>query len=112
MKNNLAIYGGFNGTETSLNDRNPVTNVSILSGDIEGAGNADNSYNVVKNLNNGLNSTAIPDGFTITGGNANGGNIVPTSPLNCGGVCTTASLPLALPGVLFKIMLLSEVLAP
>ena len=85
MKNNLAIYGGFNGTETLLSQRNWVTNVTTLSGDIGAAGSADNSYNVVKNFNNNLNSTAILDGFTITGGNANGGNIVPTSNLNCGG---------------------------
>lgn len=72
MRNNLAIYGGFAGTETQLSQRNWVTNKTILSGDIGVLNNTtDNSYNVVRNDNNGLNNTAIMDGFTITGGNAN-----------------------------------------
>lgn len=73
MRNNLAIYGGFTGTETSLNQRNIRINATILSGDIGVANsNADNSYNVVRNLYNGLNSTAILDGVIVTGGNGNG----------------------------------------
>ena len=73
MKNNLAIYGGFAGTETFLDQRNIRSNPTVLSGDIGIANNnADNSYNVVRNLNNGLNSTAILDGFTVTGGKGNG----------------------------------------
>src|SRR5690606_20500191 len=51
--------------------RNWVTNMTTLSGEIGGAGNGDNSYHVIYNNNNGLNSTAVLDGFTITGGNAN-----------------------------------------
>ena len=71
MRNNLAIYGGFTGTETQLSRRNWVTNETILSGDIGVLNNTiDNSFNVVRNDNNGLNNTAILDGFTITGGNA------------------------------------------
>lgn len=74
MKNNLAIYGGFAGTELALSQRNIRLNPTILSGDIGVANNnADNSYNVVRNISNGLNSTAILDGFTVTGGNGNGG---------------------------------------
>ncbi len=70
----------FNGTETLLNERNWVTNVTILSGDLRGndganfANNADNSYHVVSNYSNGINNNAILDGFTIRGGNANGSN--------------------------------------
>ena len=78
MVNGVAIYGGFNGTtETQLSQRNWATNVTTLSGDIGTAGNdLDNSYHVVLNGNNGLNNTAILDGFTITKGYANssGGN--------------------------------------
>ncbi len=69
MKNGVAIYGGFAGTETMRSQRNWSTNVTTLSGDIGAAGNADNSFNVVKG--SGTNSTAILDGFTITEGNAN-----------------------------------------
>ncbi|MEI6140339.1 MAG: right-handed parallel beta-helix repeat-containing protein, partial [Mariniphaga sp.] len=69
MKNDLAIYGGFAGTETLLSDRNWTTNVTILSGDIgTTSDNSDNSYHVVSNTD--LNSTAILDGFSIQGGNS------------------------------------------
>lgn len=81
MKNGVAIYGGFVGTETSLSQRpaiNPVTgspSSSTLSGDIGTVGNtADNCYHVISNpaiLN--LTNTAVLDGFVITGGNGNGG---------------------------------------
>lgn len=71
MRNNLAIYGGFAGTETLLSERDWVTNVTILSGDI-GISNdsTDNSYHVIFNLT--LDNTAILDGFTISDGNADG----------------------------------------
>jgi hypothetical protein len=83
MKNNVAIYGGFAGTETSVSQRNWNTNVTILSGDLQNndvitgsgssltiSGNTENSYHVVYNDN--IDITAVLDGFTITGGNANG----------------------------------------
>jgi predicted outer membrane repeat protein len=70
LKNNVAIYGGFAGTETALNQRNIATNATILSGEIGVAGIADNSYHVV--TGSSTNNTAILDGFTITKGNANG----------------------------------------
>lgn len=77
MKNNLSIYGGFAGTETQVTQRNWRSNTTILSGDIGVLNNnSDNSYNIIRNDGNGLNSTAILDGFTITGGNANKGAYV------------------------------------
>lgn len=67
MKNDVAIYGGFDGTEALLSERDWVENVTILSGDIGIIGdNSDNTYNVVYNL--GINDGAILDGFTISGG--------------------------------------------
>ena len=73
LKDSVAIYGGFSGTETSLSQRNsdPATNSTVLSGDIGTSGvNSDNAYHVVSA--NFVFSTAILDGFKITGGNANG----------------------------------------
>ncbi|MBO0934044.1 T9SS type A sorting domain-containing protein [Fibrella aquatilis] len=80
MKNGVAIYGGFRGNETALNQRpavNPVTSQpsnTILSGDIGTPGDpADNSFHVISNRGNtqtGLTNTAMLDGFVITAGNA------------------------------------------
>ncbi|MCP4693016.1 MAG: hypothetical protein GY859_33550, partial [Desulfobacterales bacterium] len=74
MKNGVTIYGGFNGTETDLDERDWVNNVTILSGDIGTPGdNFDNTYHVFFHpAHLGLNETSVLDGFTITGGNANG----------------------------------------
>jgi Ig-like domain CHU_C associated/Right handed beta helix region len=65
MKNNVAIYGGFSGTETSLSERNWVGNVTALSGV--------NLRRVILNNYSSaapLTATAILDGFTITNGRA------------------------------------------
>ncbi|MBI5702098.1 MAG: hypothetical protein HZC39_01090, partial [Chloroflexi bacterium] len=74
LKNGVEIYGGFNGTETSLTQRNsdPATNNTILSGDIDGTplDKTNNAYHVVWASN--VTATAILDGFTITGGNTQG----------------------------------------
>ena len=76
MKSNVAIYGGFAGSETQRSERNWVTNVVTLSGDLLGNDNStvsateptrrDNSYHVVTGA-----TSAILDGVTISGGNAN-----------------------------------------
>jgi len=67
LNNGVALYGGFAGTETLLSQRDWISNVTILSGDIGATGNADNSYHVVTGT-----TGAVLDGFTITAGNANG----------------------------------------
>ena len=65
------MYGGFAGGEPGLSDRRIGQNVAILSGDIGvPSNNTDNSYNVV--TLKGVESDTVLDGFTITGGNADG----------------------------------------
>jgi hypothetical protein len=72
MKNNVGIYGGFNGTEIQRSDRDPVVNVTILSGDIGTPSvSNDNSYHVVTAAAT-VTLTGVLDGFTITGGQADG----------------------------------------
>ena len=73
MKEGVRIYGGFTSGQMSLGDRNrdPATNGTILSGDIDGDGTrAGNSFHVINNEGAGLTSNALLDGFLITGGNA------------------------------------------
>ena len=77
LTNNIKLYGGFAGTETALTDRTNISgNPTILSGDIGTANvSTDNSYHVltiVGNSSNNIDTNTIIDGFTITGGNANG----------------------------------------
>lgn len=68
---NVAMYGGFNGTENSLAQRNIIANSTILSGDI-GVSNYrnDNCFHVITSVNN--SARAIVDGFTVRDGWANG----------------------------------------
>lgn len=81
----VALRGGFAGTEDpttfDLSTRDFGANSAILSGDLVGndlppalpiSGNDENSFTVVT-AGGGLDSTAVIDGFTISGGNNNGG---------------------------------------
>jgi len=74
MKQGVDLYGGFAGTETSRDQRNWETHLTTIDGSTARAGSV--AYHVVCGANN-----ATLDGFTITGGNANG----PFFPLNYGG---------------------------
>jgi predicted outer membrane repeat protein len=68
LRPGVRLYGGFRGTETLRNERNPKANRTMLSGDIGAAGlPADNCYHVVT----AATDTQI-DGFIISRGNANG----------------------------------------
>jgi len=68
----VEVLGGFSGTETQADQRDPTTNVTILSGDLNGddPSTTDNAYHVVTGT--GVTATAVLDGFTIRGGRADG----------------------------------------
>ncbi len=74
MRTDVALYGGFSGIETSIEQRSNFgengLNETILSGNLGApTTNADNSYHVVY-AEHGV-SDALLDGFTITDGHAN-----------------------------------------
>lgn len=72
LKNGVVIRGGYAGFgEPDPDARDINAYETVMSGDI-GVVNylGDNSYNVV--ISNGINQTAVLDGFIITAGNANG----------------------------------------
>ena len=64
MHSGVAIYGGFAGTETQLEQRDYVANVTTLSGDLNGndpGGVGDNCFHVVRatNVGQSLPHTAL-----------------------------------------------------
>ncbi|MGA2091921.1 MAG: C25 family cysteine peptidase [Sedimentisphaerales bacterium] len=84
LLNNVAIYGGFPPGGGTWQQRNPAAYETILSGDLLGndgefskpedmlnaPSRSENSFHVVTGSD--VNNTAVLDGFTITGGDANG----------------------------------------
>ncbi|MBX3394978.1 MAG: hypothetical protein KF841_06385 [Phycisphaerae bacterium] len=78
--NGVAIYGGFGGGELTLEERDTAAHPTIMSGDIGSEFDIeDNSYHVL--IASDRDQTAVIDGFSIVGGNADG----PYWPLNAGG---------------------------
>lgn len=83
LNEGVSLYGGFSGSETSLSQRNPTANMTILEGDLGDQGDdGDNSYTI---LQIGVVSNAIVDGITFQNGNANQGVADEAGPLNSGG---------------------------
>ncbi len=96
LKDGVEIYGGFAATETSRSQRQPKTNVTVLSGDIDGNDGTDSNEVVTTTanisgtnarhviFNSDVNSTAVLDGFTITAGDVDVTGVCPDNN-NCGG---------------------------
>jgi hypothetical protein len=87
LKDGVKLYGGFDGAETAISQRDFVANETILSGDfddddvVSGSGstlsisnNGENAYHVILSVSDA--PTTVIDGFTITGGNANGSSVI------------------------------------
>ena len=73
LKDNVKIYGGFEGSETALEQRNIQANVTELSGDIGTPNvNTDNTHHVVRIES--VSDKSLLDGFSITNGNAEESN--------------------------------------
>ena len=77
LLNNLALFGGFAGGESSLSQRDPIANKARLSGLLGTGSDSEKSYQIVDASN--TNATAVLDGFWLENGNCNG-----LSPFNVG----------------------------
>ena len=65
------IYGGFAGTETASSQRNPALYPTVLSGDLDGPSGTQDAYHVVE-IASAIGAPLTFDGFSITGGRAEG----------------------------------------
>ncbi|TCK64785.1 putative secreted protein (Por secretion system target) [Winogradskyella wandonensis] len=78
LVNNVAMYGGFSGNESSISERDLILNSTILSGDIGIINdNTDNILNIITSVNDGANT--IVNGFIIEDGNSD--RLFPTGDL-------------------------------
>jgi hypothetical protein len=67
LKNNVRILGGFNGNESTIEQRNPELHRTVLSGNFGSKTDIyDNSNHVI--YASFIDSTAILDGLTVSGG--------------------------------------------
>ncbi len=72
----VSLYGGFAGREEQFDERDPLANPTILSGDLNGDDEwrfcniDDNSYHVI--VGSSARSSTVVDGFVVTAGNADG----------------------------------------
>jgi hypothetical protein len=73
LQKKMAVYGGFEGSETDVSQRNIPLHPTVLSGNIGDTLLAnDNVYHVI--YIDSVSDSIVIDGITITGGNANGVN--------------------------------------
>lgn len=98
LVNNVKVYGGFAGAETTLTQRDLTltANKSTLSGFFTNNGGTGRAYHVV--VGAGAVGTACVNGFTITGGNGSSGvsvtiNSQSVNRLDGSGICLVAAAP-------------------
>ena len=78
----VRVFGGFNGNETDLSQRDIKNNQTILSGEIGKPEIDDNSFTIVYFEN--VSENTVLDGFTLTASNANSED-EEANPTRCGG---------------------------
>jgi len=96
----VELYGGFTGTETTLNARNYLTNVTTLSGDVNGndvstdltMNRSDNAWHVLVVSNGSPALRAIVDGLVIRNGNTKTATADPDATKRGGGIFANAKV--------------------
>ena len=89
LKDNVAVYGGFDGTESNISQRDFNANLTILSGDIGTAmDSTDNSYHVCRAVH--VNSSCILDGVIVEQGNADNSSVSTDNIFGGGNICRRA----------------------
>jgi hypothetical protein len=85
LRAGVKIYGGFNGSETLLAERDIVANETILSGDLnnDNIASTGDYYHIVASAGN--STGALLDGFTLQNGFADGSGTVVSAVKNQGG---------------------------
>ncbi len=96
----VEVYGGFAGTESSRDQRDPAAHRTVLSGDIDGDDTVDaegvsdsaldivgeNSFHVIW-IDGGTAADTVLDGFTLTGGLADGSDVASVHTVGGGLIC-------------------------
>ncbi len=100
LQSGVNLWGGFAGTETALNQRNLLVNVTTLSGDLKSddiAGDftqkrTDNSLHILRVENGDPNDRSIVDGFRFQGGNTLTANPADITQTRGGAILAVAKL--------------------
>ena len=101
LPDGVTLYGGFDGTESSVSERDILQNETILSGEIGDPNSLeDNCFHIVSAEN--VSSSTILDGFTVQDAYANGSNPDDLTDrfVNGGGLLIKANNGISCPSIL------------